>query len=1467
MKRGLWVGFVALICLSFAPLLAQEARPQSGRLSDSSAFQEVPLRISRDGETLIAEMRATSGNLDPLLLLVDENGVIVAENDDLSPDDASARIIYPQAMRGQYTLVATRYGVRNGTSTGDYDLSIRFESASRPQVAYDLSPEALIEAGYPELEVRPRADWTIIAYFGGDTNLEPGVMNDFNEFELAGGSDEQVRIVALLDRHPEFSTASGDWQTGRLFEIEADVSGDEFSVYPPTLDSEALADLGRVNTGSGETLARFLAWSLRHYPAERYAIVLASHGGGWQGVISDDSEGGTLISLPELEAAFASAREIAGVERFDLLINDACSMGSLEYSTTLSTYFDASLASPEVVVNPALDMRLLAETLREEPEIGLADIAKVLIDAYIDRDTSQRNALDRNYLNFSLTDMHQVRALTEAVESFARLLNAEAYRNGTLIGTARANTYTYSAFFGADSRIDLQNFMQQILSQDLNPELAEAAQAVLDALEPTLIYGRSAPRLESIIGYLSLYFPQNGQDFDAQYLDNTPLVEWSRWLRNYFVISAPRLWSVDDSIQAFHPPIAPRVKVTRIYPQDASTLYPPAVSVEIVGRRIANGAFTIDRVRDDGSVVRLAQRAILTESKDEAGITLRNQWRAGIDQSTFYWLPFSLPQVTDGTTSAFEYLTQRGEVTALEGRYRGSAQSDWREVTLLFSSDGQVQSAITTDDNGALASIRLLEGDEFQSYIPVVGADGTTKREVHVTYQWGTEGLGWTSAPTPSGDYRLGFLVQAFGGATGFDSVEVNVENELSTQNQNWVGYTDIQLSLNFEHPADWSSVLDYGNWLNTTSPDGLRAINIYHFPAEENVYTILRETLTRYGLQQEGEARTLEWQGSFGLYFDHRYQNDDGTQWRGRALVLWRQTLLGGRALVFSVDTQAVDEAPNPASIFRSTLDRMRFIDADALARNDASEWRYTLLDGRIPFPIRRDWSRQDDLTTGWTVLRPINGISRLQVASVARVARIEGADPDSALQTLLERYAPEQDTTLRTYSGEYYDWQSASYVIFRRERDSQGRIYEGDIYGRLYVTRVNDELYAWRFETPNDEQASQVFRQIYEPMLDGFAPPQDVSFATGARDAFVKAGMVTMSQICQNIAYDELCLAGDSQARLLYGDGRLESISQAGTRRPLRDIRGIEVGIDEAGQVQPTASVVLRLRANIPERDAPQDILILAFGGTTLINRSLLDQDQSAQVPIFNETDIRLALRQAPNSDAPSAGAMPPRTQLTAVARTEDGEWLRVRLPLREGQTGWVSREFIVPSVPNQSLDVLPIGDPSRPHYVNGQALEVYLHNQVAEGGLGGLLLQTRTLQQPVNLELNGTPFIVNPDSLFVWNADSNTLESLSVKEDVFELRSERRRPEGWTSATQAAPVRVQAQGEMNPDAYVPLGNLFVVTPEATPEATAEPSPVPEATAEATPEASAMPEATPQARTSAETTPEATAEASAQP
>jgi hypothetical protein len=840
----------------------QEGDLITGQIDNDTPFIEIPLTVEQDDSDIILDITPVSGDLDTLLYLVDSAGSIVAENDDRSRDDYSSLIEFPQAAAGQYTVIATRYGVADGDTQGDFELRIQITADRIEDVAaYNTSPEALEDAGYPPIETHEVAEWTILVYYGADNNLEPGILHDFNEFERAGGSSNQVRIAALLDRSPYYTDASGDWSETRLFEISPNASGDEW-----TIDTTALAALGETDTSYGENLAQFLVWGVQNYPANHYIIAMGSHGAAWEGLITDDStessnKNRAILSLPELQQAFATATQAANVEQFDLLVNDACLMGSLEYLAALSPYFNYTLASPEIVVDPALDMTVLADTLKADPNsVNLVQLGIALIDQYITQDIVATNRSDVVYYTHALTDLARIAPIVDTVEDFAKIVNTNPTIYSKMLGQVRSNTYTYTFFSGSDTKIDLGHFMRQVIAHSTDADLIFAAQNVLAALMDARVYANAGAEAIQKISYYNIYFPAASDELRTNYFTESPLKEWGKMLRNFYNTVTPQVW-VGDPASAFHLPIAPRVNLTSVYPNEGGVTTPFNVGMEIVGRNLSHGVFTVDQVQADGSLARLETSRIVTHRTNETHFNYIaedvNQWMSGVDISTFNW-EATLPVITDGTITNNELIVDSGDgFLSLEGRYREAEDEAWVDISVIFDDEGTVQRVVSRNPaNDALGVIEIPTGSAFQAYRSIVTPDGRVTLESGNSYTWPEGGIWEYRAPAPSGEYNLGFMVSTFGGTTGFDSVPVTVNNEGVSD---LTGYTDLWIGAAFAYPSGWDVPIIREDRITVNDEDNISKIEAYYFvPSETDLESIVDEFANRYVLEVESELTPI---------------------------------------------------------------------------------------------------------------------------------------------------------------------------------------------------------------------------------------------------------------------------------------------------------------------------------------------------------------------------------------------------------------------------------------------------------------------------------------------------------------------------------------------------------------------------------------------------------------------------------
>jgi hypothetical protein len=93
-------------------------------------------------QVLALSMSRISGNLDTLLVVLDPNGQVIADNDDIVAGNVTDSAINNPPLRlpadGVYTVLATRYGKDVGGTAGEYEILLLPQESALPQEVIDL---------------------------------------------------------------------------------------------------------------------------------------------------------------------------------------------------------------------------------------------------------------------------------------------------------------------------------------------------------------------------------------------------------------------------------------------------------------------------------------------------------------------------------------------------------------------------------------------------------------------------------------------------------------------------------------------------------------------------------------------------------------------------------------------------------------------------------------------------------------------------------------------------------------------------------------------------------------------------------------------------------------------------------------------------------------------------------------------------------------------------------------------------------------------------------------------------------------------------------------------------------------------------------------------------------------------------------------------------------------------------------
>jgi hypothetical protein len=336
-----------------------------------------------------------------------------------------------------------------------------------------------------------QADWTFMVYLDGDCDLESAALIDFVEMGNVG-SDENVKILVLLDRIPGYDNGYDDWtDTRRGIVNNGDVP-----------DTSWGTSVGELNLGDPQTLIDFVEWGMQSYPASKYAVVLWDHGSGWdkgpetqktsffKRVCYDDTDNDQL-RMKEVRAALDSIE--THEQAPDLLGFDACLMAMVEVAYEIREHADVMVGSEEVEPGTGWPFDTILEDLVDDPSMSAFTLGDTIVSHYI-----QSVGLSSKYTQ-SATDLALMDSVVIRVNGLAQAL--------------RENW--------SDDACDWRHSVYEVQQALSSAVTAEA-------------HGSASPGSHG----LAIYFPEDSLDFRSDYNSTTILfpgvVRWEEFLWDFY---------------------------------------------------------------------------------------------------------------------------------------------------------------------------------------------------------------------------------------------------------------------------------------------------------------------------------------------------------------------------------------------------------------------------------------------------------------------------------------------------------------------------------------------------------------------------------------------------------------------------------------------------------------------------------------------------------------------------------------------------------------------------------------------------------------------------------------------------------------------------------------------------------------------------------------------------------------------
>ena len=340
----------------------------------------------------------------------------------------------------------------------------------------------------PEKEL---ADATILWYGCGGGNVDAAILDDFHKFYKAKPeSFDRVNVVAQYKTSLNPTAYSGiDYETivQRADETSKSMSEEEmenvdwvdyfylchpkagesyrFVVDPEkTLRKQLLETepYGETNADvtNPDSLTNFINWAAKNYPAKRYILVMADHGGGYlphvdladatsnpmnsaqtRGLIFDDGHNDKCFSAK----SFARGVRNASVH-VDGIVAYLCLMNNLEFLYDVKDVTDYIAGSTYVMWGGGSAFYAIADNFAagQDTETVLSNFLETNMDNWDAEFYQSTNPDDPLYYDFTLTKTSRLNDLAPVLKEFTDRL-VYTYQNGTDDQRARIDQCTANA--------------------------------------------------------------------------------------------------------------------------------------------------------------------------------------------------------------------------------------------------------------------------------------------------------------------------------------------------------------------------------------------------------------------------------------------------------------------------------------------------------------------------------------------------------------------------------------------------------------------------------------------------------------------------------------------------------------------------------------------------------------------------------------------------------------------------------------------------------------------------------------------------------------------------------------------------------------------------------------------------------------------------------------------------------------
>ena len=333
--------------------------------------------------------------------------------------------------------------------------------------------------------------WTVMIYMDADNSLEEFGWLNLGWLESVG-STADVNFVVLMDT---MTTETELLYVEKGESVSIDTTGTGYDL-PDEL-----------NMGDGAVLEWFIETTYDKYQADRYAMILWDHGGGFNGICWDDTYFEEelvedCILLPELRESFWGAYNYTGMV-FDVVGFDACLMAMPEVAYQMRGLADYLVFSEELVYGQGFPYNAIAEDLVATPDMDGEGLSTVIVEDFA---AYYLSMLGYNDWTISAFNMEYMDDLTAAVDKLAKemLESLNVYVNSITNDRFQAQEYYY--FYNVDLMDFAENLVMDTKIKDEG--IRDAANDVISAISGGMTKCLNSWKNQDSHG-LAIYFPMS----------------------------------------------------------------------------------------------------------------------------------------------------------------------------------------------------------------------------------------------------------------------------------------------------------------------------------------------------------------------------------------------------------------------------------------------------------------------------------------------------------------------------------------------------------------------------------------------------------------------------------------------------------------------------------------------------------------------------------------------------------------------------------------------------------------------------------------------------------------------------------------------------------------------------------------------------------------------------------------------